>query len=75
MSEEVDRWIMYMKEHPKTWKQEHTKFIDAQFKKQEAFMRRVLKTPGGAERLCNIYNIKNRKGYANLLKDPSDKLY
>jgi hypothetical protein len=67
MSEEIDRWLRYMKEHPDSWKTEHTKFINAQFEKAEGFMKRLLKTPGGREKLINAYNIKNVKGYKKLL--------
>ena len=67
MSEEIDRWIAYMNQHPKTWKKEHTKFINAQFDKQEAFMQRLLKEPGGKEKVIDLYKIKNPKGYQRLL--------
>jgi hypothetical protein len=67
MSEEIDRWIKYMKEHPGSWKKEHTRFIDAQFSKYRDFISRLLKEPDGKEKLVKVYNIKNRKGYKGLL--------
>lgn len=67
MSEEIDRWVSYMNAHPDSWKKIHTKFINAQFEKAECFMKRLLKTPGGREKLINAYNIKNIEGYKGLL--------
>ncbi len=66
MSEEIDRWIEYMKENP-NWKEVHTQFINAQFSKSYAFMKRLLKEPNGRKRLINAYGIKNLKGYRKLL--------
>ncbi|MBI5881158.1 hypothetical protein HZB90_03445 [archaeon] len=67
MSEEIDRWIKYMKEHPTTWKKEHTAFINAQFSKSSAFIERLSKTPGGKEKIMSAYGIKNTAGYSKLL--------
>jgi hypothetical protein len=66
MSEEIDRWIAYMKSHPNTWKQKHTAFINAQFSKSKAFRERLLKLPGGKEKLCKLYDIKNISGFPSL---------
>ncbi|MFH0874994.1 MAG: hypothetical protein V1859_03590 [archaeon] len=67
MSEEIDRWIKYMKEHPDTWKAVHTRFINAQYEKAYAFIDRLKKTPGGKEKIIKAYGIKNLKGYKGLL--------
>ena len=67
MSEEIDRWVKYMKENPSTWKKTHTAFIDAQFSKSLAFIERLSKTPGGREKIISAYNIKNTSGYPKLL--------
>lgn len=69
MSEEIDRWIKFMKEHPNDWKKIHTEFINAQFVKSDAFIKRLLKEPNGKQRLINAYGIKNTKGYKELLKN------
>lgn len=66
MSEEIDRWIKYMKENPSTWKEKHTKFINSQFEKSKQFQERLLKTPNGKDKLINLYDIKNIKGYPKL---------
>lgn len=66
MSEEIDRWVLYMREHPAGWKKVHTEFINAQFEKSRAFIRRLLKEPNGKEKVINIYDIKNLEGYKGL---------
>lgn len=66
MSEEIDRWIAYMKANPDTWKAKHTAFINAQFEKSRAFRERLLKMPGGKEKLRNLYDITNLNGFPSL---------
>ena len=68
MSEEIDRWILYMKTHPNEWKQHHSNFINAQFIKANAFIKRLSKQPGGKEKIKKAYNIKNTEGYPSLFK-------
>ncbi|HII15707.1 MAG TPA: hypothetical protein HA362_05330 [Nanoarchaeota archaeon] len=68
MSEEIDRWILFMKENPDTWKKVHTEFINAQFDKAERFWKELLKQPNGKQKLIDAYGIKNLKGYEGLLK-------
>ncbi len=65
--EHVERWANYVKSNP-DWKKLHTAFINAQYAKHDAFLRRLLKTPGGKEKVIKLYNIKNLKGYAGLLE-------
>ena len=67
MSQEIDGWIKYMKEHPDKWKKLHTEFINAQFIKANAFIRRLLKQPNGRQKVINLYGIKNVRGYEGLL--------
>lgn len=67
MSEEIDRWIKYMKENPCKWKTVHTEFINAQFDKSRKFIERLLKEPNGREKVINAYGIKNLNGYKKLL--------
>lgn len=68
MSEEIDRWVRFMKENPGTWKKVHTEFINAQFEKQQAFVKRLLKEPNGRQKVIDVYGIKNIEGYEGLLK-------
>lgn len=67
MSEEIDRWVAYMKAHPSSWRKEHSAFVDAQFAKHEAFLKRLLSQPGGREKVVSLYGIKNTAGYRGLL--------
>ena len=69
MSEEIDRWVKFMKNNPETWKKVHTEFINAQFDKQEKFVKRLLKTKNGKEKLVALYGLKNLKGYSGLFKE------
>lgn len=68
MSDEIDRWIKYMRENPGKWKKEHTEFINAQFEKSEQFIKRLLKEPNGKEKIIAVYGLKNLKGYENILR-------
>ena len=67
MSEEIDRWVEYMKEHPDSWKRVHSEFVNAQFEKARAVWERLASTPEGRKKIIAIYNIKNTKGYPKLL--------
>jgi len=62
--EQVERWAHFVKDNPDKWKPTHTEFINAIFDKHEQFMSRMLKTPGGKEKLIKLYDIKNRNGYS-----------
>lgn len=61
----VDNWAKKVKEG--NWKKIHTEFVNSQFEKAEAFMKRLSKEKNGSEKIVRIYNIKNRKGYSKLL--------
>ena len=67
MSEEIDRWVKFMKENPDKWKKIHSEFIDAQFDKASHFIDRLLKQPNGKEKVVEVYGIDNKKGYQQLL--------
>ncbi len=67
MSEEIDRWIRFMKENPDKWKKIHTEFINAQFAKSQKFIERLLKEPKGREKIISAYGLKNLEGYKELL--------
>lgn len=47
---QVARWAEYVRSH-KDWKKIHTDFINAQFIKYSGFLKRILKTPNGREKL------------------------
>ena len=68
MSKEIDRWVKFMKDNPDKWKSVHSRFINAQFEKQQNFIRRLLKQPNGKKKVIDAYGIKNLKGYEELLR-------
>ena len=65
--EQVERWAYYVRDHPNDWKKPHTEFINALFKKQEDFIKRLAKTKEGKEKIIKLYNIKNINSYKKLL--------
>jgi hypothetical protein len=67
MSEEIERWVNYMKKNPNTWKTIHTKFINSQFEKSKEFIIRLTKLSDGKEKIKSIYKIKNVNGYKKIL--------
>ncbi|MFH1053464.1 MAG: hypothetical protein V1740_03540 [Candidatus Woesearchaeota archaeon] len=67
MSDEIDRWIRFMKENPDKWKSKHTEFINAQFQKSKEFIERLVSQPNGKQKVIDAYKIKNLKGYNQLL--------
>ncbi len=64
--ESVERWAQFVRENPTKWKKIHTEFIDAQFEKAYEFYERLLKTPGGREKIIEIFGIANLDGYPSL---------
>ena len=64
----IERWARFMQEHPTEWKKIHTEFINAQFQKNKEFLQRLLQEPNGREKIIELYQIKNLKGYEGLLK-------
>jgi hypothetical protein len=55
---QVERWALFVREHPTEWKKPHTEFINALFDKHEQFKERLLKTPGGKEKFEKLYGNK-----------------
>ena len=66
--EQVERWANFVKNNPDKWKKIHTKFINAQFEKHRAFIKRLLKEPDGFEKIVKLYDIKNVERYRKVLK-------
>ena len=52
--EQVIRWAKYVRDNPERWKEEHTKFIDAQFIKSREFFERLSKTEEGREIIARL---------------------
>jgi len=64
--DQIARWAEYVRTNP-DWRKFHNDFINAQFQMHEQFLQRLLKTPGGREKIIELYGIKNLKGYEGLL--------
>lgn len=64
--ESVERWARKVREG--NWKEEHTEFINSQFEKAEEVIKKLSETKEGREKIIKLYNIKNLKGYPELLK-------
>ncbi|GEM_PF-709622 len=65
--DQVERWALFMKEHPNEWMKYHSSFIDAQFDQAYSFLHSLSKTKNGREKIIKLYNIKNVGGYKKLL--------
>ena len=57
--EQIDRWAEYVKTSKGAWKKIHTRFINAQFEKSEAFYHRLAQQPGGKKKIVELFGIKN----------------
>ena len=64
----VVRWANFVKDNPDKWQKKHAEFINAQIENHREFLKRLLKTPGGREKIIRLYGIKNLKGYNGLLQ-------
>ena len=64
----VENWARYVKSN-KNWKNAHTKFINAQFKKHEMILSKLSR-----EKIIKLYGIKNLNGYSELLNNHQPKL-
>ena len=64
--EVIERWAEFVKSNPE-WKKHQTEFINAQYCKFFRFIKELSKTKAGQKKLIEIYNIKNIKGYPDLL--------
>ncbi|MBI4441420.1 hypothetical protein HY639_04590 [Candidatus Woesearchaeota archaeon] len=49
------------------WKMAHVEFINAQYVMHERFLKKLLDTPGGKEKIRELYGIKILKGYPSLV--------
>jgi len=70
MISQVERWARYVKENPSDWKVIHTRFINSQFEKQSRFLKRILRTKEGKDKLRRLYKIQNMDAVEGLLGSP-----
>lgn len=66
-TEFVDRWAEFIRNNPDKWRKIHTDFINAQILMNKQFLERLKKTPNGKDKIVELYQIKNLKGYEKLL--------
>ena len=52
-NEQIVRWANYVRSH-QDWKKIHTSFINAQIIKYSGFLKRILKTPDGKNKLKSL---------------------
>ena len=64
--DQITRWAEYVKSH-QDWKKIHTKFINAQFKKHEEIIKKILSQPDGREKIIRLYNVKNLNAFKGIL--------
>ena len=64
--ESLERWALLVKENPTKWQRMHSEFINAQFDLHEKFLKRLIEQKNGKEKIIQLYNIKNIKGYSFL---------
>lgn len=62
--DQIERWAHFVRENPTRWKKIHTDFINAIFQKNEDVIKKILEMPNGREKIIELYNIKNTKGYS-----------
>ncbi len=62
----IERWAEFVKSNPE-WKKHQNEFINAQYDKFLRFINELSKTEEGQRKIVEIYNIKNIKGYPDLL--------
>mgnify|MGYP007044105244 CR=1 FL=1 len=59
--EQVERWANFVKTHPRSvWKKQVGSLIDAQIIMAERFYARLAKTPGGAEKIKKLKEMRKR---------------
>ncbi len=62
----MERWANFVKNNER-WKFYHTEFLNARYSKAQKFINELSRTKEGQEKIVELYNIKNLKGYPQLL--------
>ena len=58
--QEVRRWARFVREHPREWKKEQTKFINALFSKQREVYARLSLTEKGREKIQRLQEMRGK---------------
>ena len=59
--DQVVEWANYIRENPTSWREQHTRFINAQIEMANAALERILKQKNGKEKIIQLFGIKNKK--------------
>ena len=52
--DQIERWANFVRENPRKWKEIHTEFINAIFKKHQQVVERLKKTKEGKDKLREL---------------------
>jgi hypothetical protein len=64
----VVKWASFVRDNPNKWQNKHTEFINSQILMNKKFLNNLSRSPGGKNKIIELYNIKNVIGYEGLLK-------
>lgn len=59
--DQVEQWATYIREHPDSWREQHTRFINAQITMANAAIARILQQKNGKEKIVELFGIKNKR--------------
>jgi hypothetical protein len=57
----VRYWANYINKHPKTWRKQHNRFINAQVDMANNSLKKFSQEEGGKQKIIEIFKIKNKK--------------
>ena len=64
--DQVEAWANYVRDNPETWKEQHTRFINAQIIMANEALQRIRKQKNGKEKLIELFSVKNKQLIASL---------
>lgn len=59
--DQIGEWADYIREHPTSWREQHTRFINAQIEMANAALERILQQKNGKKKIIQLFGIKNKK--------------
>lgn len=59
--DQVEALANYIREHPDTWREQHTRFLNAQITMANAAIVRILQQKNGKEKIIQLFGIKNKR--------------
>jgi len=58
--EQIERWAEFVRKNP-SWKEEHTKFINAQIKNSWKIHEKILKMPNGKSKIEELKKLRKSR--------------